>query len=596
MSNSIPSDISLPVLGGGKRAKQRWTVLISVQVLILAHILLWYVGTKYNWFGGKTLTPIEPSEGMEFVKNGIVNAGGIFFVLALVSTWIFGRWFCGWGCHIVFLQDACFWVLRKMHIRPRAFRARLLMWFPFGLGVYMFIWPVFYRVALAPWLQPNLAPFEISTHLLTDEYWSTFAPPLVAVPFLIVCGFATVYVLGAKGFCTYGCPYGGFFKPLDAVSPMHVRVNDNCQQCGKCTAACTSNVTVHEEVNLYKMVIDSGCMKTRDCIDACPNDALSIGFGPTAIGKRIKPRKYDLSMAEEIWVAALFLLGFFVFRQMYAVVPMLMAVGMSLVGTWLIWKGVNVLRKENVSFHRTQLRFHGKLLPAGIVYLLIASIVVLFTAQSAVVYGYWWAGDIARTNEDLDGALRYYKLSGPISDGGVGLASNPNVDIIMSKIHESRGEFLEAERLMWRVDQRVGPDAHASMLLGQVMQMNHARQEIDAFYANRLETNPNWSLVWEDYVAWLKREGLYEYAVQISRTAVAINPDANRLRLQNALTEMQYGDIDVAISFFTQETKRLPENPNSWFLLARSLSAAGRTEEAREAAEKATFLQNRGRP
>jgi len=138
MLETIPSDISLPVLSGGKRAKQRWTVLISVQVLILAHILLWYIGTKYNWFGGKTLTPIEPSESMEFVKNGIINAGGIFFVLVLLSTWIFGRWFCGWGCHVVLLQDACFWVLRKMHVRPRAHLVLQRSSFPCGF-------PCFFR-------------------------------------------------------------------------------------------------------------------------------------------------------------------------------------------------------------------------------------------------------------------------------------------------------------------------------------------------------------------------------------------------------------------------------------------------------------------
>ena len=114
-------------------------------------------------------------------------------------------------------------------------------------------------------------------------------------------------MLGAKGFCTYGCPYAGFFKPIDNAAPMRVRVNDDCQQCGQCTAACTSNVRVHEEVHLYKMVIDSGCMKTMSCIDACPNDALSIGFGTNAIGKRTTPKKYDLTMKEEVCIAAIFL-------------------------------------------------------------------------------------------------------------------------------------------------------------------------------------------------------------------------------------------------------------------------------------------------
>ena len=143
MTTTNPTDISLPVLKKRKLNRIRWTVLITVQILIVAHIAIWFIGKHYGWFGGKTITPIEPSEGMEFVKNGIVNAGAIFFALALVSTLIFGRWFCGWGCHIVFLQDGCFWLLRKAHIRPKPFKARFLMWFPFGLAVYMFIWPLF---------------------------------------------------------------------------------------------------------------------------------------------------------------------------------------------------------------------------------------------------------------------------------------------------------------------------------------------------------------------------------------------------------------------------------------------------------------------
>jgi predicted Zn-dependent protease len=226
----------------------------------------------------------------------------------------------------------------------------------------------------------------------------------------------------------------------------------------------------------------------------------------------------------------------------------------------------------------------------------ITSIVLLFTAQSAAVYVLKKAAYSAQLNGNLDAALKYYKLSGPISDGGLGLTSSPNVDIVMSKIHESRGEFMKAERLLWRVDGRVGPDAHATMLLGQVMQMNHAHQEIDAFYANRLEKNQTWELVWEDYVAWLKREGQFEQAILMSRNAVSINPDAGRLRLQNALTEMQHGDVEISIAFFAQEAEAHPNNPNAWHMLARSLNAGGRLDEAREAAAKAAALQTQQNP
>ena len=118
---------------------------------------------------------------------------------------------------------------------------------------------------------------------MTSDFWHTFPIVAVAIPFLLICGFATVYFLGNKGFCTYGCPYGGFFVLADRLAPARIVVNDACEQCGHCTATCTSNVRVHEEVRLYGMVVDPGCMKTGDCVSVCPNDALSYGFAKPSI-------------------------------------------------------------------------------------------------------------------------------------------------------------------------------------------------------------------------------------------------------------------------------------------------------------------------
>ena len=553
---------------------------------------MWLLGKHYGWFGGKTLTPIEPSEGMEFVKYGVVNAGAIFFALALLSTLFFGRWFCGWGCHIVLLQDFCFWMLRKIHIRPKPFRARLLLWFPLGLATYMYLWPLFYRFALAPIFRPELSWPGFTTHLVTEDYWGTFSSPIIAVPFLLVCGFATVYVLGAKGFCTYGCPYGGFFKSIDSISPMRVRVNDNCQQCGKCTAACTSNVRVHEEVHLYKMVIDNGCMKTSDCISVCPNDALHIGFGPIAAGKREQPRKYDLSISEEIWVSVLFLVGFFAFRGIYASIPMLMAVGMSLVNTWLIWKSTRVLQTPNSSFHKHQLRFHGKMKLAGLVFLAVSFLALLFTVQSAAVGSFRFLGDRAKSNEKFDDALYYYKLSGPMTDGGVGIASNPNVDMTMSKIYELQGKYDESERLLRRIDSRVGMDERSTMLLGQIMQYHRQFVTVESFYEERLAEEPTWSLIWEDYVGWLRREGVVKSAIVNSKKSVELNPEAGRLKIQLVLLETEFGDVENAIYVAQQLAEQSPDSPTPWMLLSRALHQAGRLSESREAHLKAASLQS----
>ena len=54
---------------------------------------------------GKTVSPIEPSETMYTLQQGFDQRGFIFFTLAILATLIFGRFVCGWGCHILALQD-----------------------------------------------------------------------------------------------------------------------------------------------------------------------------------------------------------------------------------------------------------------------------------------------------------------------------------------------------------------------------------------------------------------------------------------------------------------------------------------------------------
>ena len=78
--------------GNNRMSRRRAVVLlIVIQLAIIAYVVIWALSRKYGWFGGATITPIEPSESMEFSKYGIVNAGLIFFVLALLSTMILGR-------------------------------------------------------------------------------------------------------------------------------------------------------------------------------------------------------------------------------------------------------------------------------------------------------------------------------------------------------------------------------------------------------------------------------------------------------------------------------------------------------------------------
>src|SRR4051812_8544763 len=342
-----------------KAAHWRGAALILVNPLIIVHIIQWRIT-------GRTISPIEPSETMHTLQRGAVNAGFIFFSLAVLATLIFGRFVCGWGCHILALQDFCAWLMKKIGITPKPFRSRLLVYVPLIAALYMFVWPTAYRLFASPDTGPLFPKF--TNHLVTSNFWETFPSVGVAIPFLFICGFVTVYFLGAKGFCTYACPYGGFFAIADKIAPWKIRVTDACNQCGHCTATCTSNVLVHAEVRDFKMVVDPGCMKCLDCVSVCPNDALYLGFGKPgfAVSKSSgAARSYSLTWPEEIAGALIFLASFFAVRGVYSLVPFLMALGCAAVTTFLALRAWRLARARELYLHRFNLKSGGTIHAAG---------------------------------------------------------------------------------------------------------------------------------------------------------------------------------------------------------------------------------------
>ncbi len=494
----------------------RAAVLIGVHVIFLVHVLLWLRM-------GRTVSPVEPSESMQTLNTGLINAGFIFFALAILSTIVFGRFFCGWGCHVVALQDLCSWMLKKIHIRPKPFRSRLLLFAPLVFALYMFVWPVVHRTIVYPLAQKHASPqvqalvgasppFAWGSELIVEDFWATFPPLWVAIPFLFICGFAIVYFLGAKGFCTYGCPYGGFFAPLDKLAPGRIIVDhDKCEGCGHCTAVCTSNVRVHEEIRDFGMVVDQGCMKCLDCVSVCPNDALRFGFAKPSVikgkpGSRLRffqkkgtksrdPKgdqvgtsrhKPDFSWGYEIFLTLVFLASFLAWRGAYGIVPLLMAAGVAACVTYIAHMLVQMALKKNLRLHNFQLRLKGALKPAGVVFGLLALLTIATTAQAGFTRVQSFRATLldnqisvpasavftqnrpAIPAEQLaltERALSLYTSASAFRDGGFGLASTPLIEVRRAWLHSVLGDYEKSiEIIHGLLDRReITPDLALSL-------------------------------------------------------------------------------------------------------------------------------------
>jgi ferredoxin-type protein NapH len=370
-----------------RAGKYRAAVLVLVHVLIGLHIAQWLAT------GSTTLSPVEPSEAMQGLERGKVNAGFLFFAGAIAATLVVGRFVCGWACHLVALQDLCAHWLGKLGLRPRPLRSRLLVFGPFLVGGYMFVWPQILRwTGLA-----QLPSMSWDLDLYVDDLWRTFPGWIMAPVSVLVVGFLIVWVLGAKAFCTHGCPYGAFFALADRFAPGRIRVTDACEHCGHCTQVCTSNVRVHEEVAKHGMVVDPGCMKCLDCVSVCPKDALYFGFGkvaPFAVSQQRIAQRADVSWGEEGLLAAVGLAAFFAFRGAWfgESVPLLLSVGLGAITAALALGLWRLLRRSDVTFQHTAWKRAGAWTGWGKVAAVGITGWLVFAAHTGVVR---WAGESA---------------------------------------------------------------------------------------------------------------------------------------------------------------------------------------------------------
>lgn len=437
-------------------AKWRAFTLLGVYLFIAAHIVHWKLA-------GRTLAPLELHEVMYTTEVGILTAGFILMAAAVLSVAIFGRFFCSWGCHLIALQDSCYWLLKKVGITPKPVRSRaLVLLAPLVFG-YMFLWPHVVRIYEGrPAPQLRIAGDEEGwASFVTEDFWRNLPGPWIAIATFVICGFLIVYLLGSRSFCGYACPYGFAFGLMDRVAPGRIRLKrsfdrKDCLKCGICTASCQSHIRVHEEIAEHGMVVDSRCLKDMDCVAICPSEGLHVGFGPPSLAKSFAPKSKrlasDYSWPEELLLVVSTVFGIAVFRGLYDEVPFLMSVG---IGACLAFFAITTLRlftRRDVRFQRSQLKRGGRLTVPGAAFGGTMVMFFGFVGHSAAVRTHSFLGD--RQFESVRASLsrgeeaKASDLQGAISEflwvERIGLYHSPDLDRRLGSLYELAGKKEEA--------------------------------------------------------------------------------------------------------------------------------------------------------
>jgi tetratricopeptide (TPR) repeat protein/polyferredoxin len=555
-----------------KKRYSRWrtAALISVYVLMGIHIVHWKIF-------GNTLAPLELNEVLYTLHLGIITAGFIFMVVTMIGTIIFGRLFCSWACHILALQDFSEWLLNKLNIKPKPIQSRAFILVPIVSMLYLFLWPQISRMMAGE----EMVKLHVQSDsqgwasFITNDFWRNLPSVPITLLTFFMCGFAIIYFLGTRSFCQKVCPYGVIFSITDKLAPGKIKLTGDCNQCGICTAHCSSHIIVHKEIEQFGKVVNSNCLKDLDCVAVCPNDAIKYGFTKPSFFQsfhKLKEHKthYSFSWTEDALLGILTIIYVVIFRGLYDSVAFLLAITIAVLLAWFSILFLRLFKAEYVHLGKIILKQGGKINVSGKYFIGSSLFVFLFTVHSAYVHYHNYCGDLEyaffiknsgltttatvsnESKRNLKSAQQHLELA-----DGWGLYSPLSLNRELAAIYLANKDYLNAEKYLTKMLSQNPDDNEARLRFAKILFVSNretnAVSELQKIINGNYKTGQELRVRSEAYLTLghiEEKNGFGSSAINNYRQSIKDNPE-------NMEAMLAYGVILSQIGQFAEAEKYL---------------------------------------
>lgn len=208
--------------------------------------------------------------------TGVLIATVIYFLLK-------GRTFCSYACPIHLISETT----ASLHKRFKLFDKKIDLTVKYYiLGIVLFLSAVLSLPFFTSFSPIGTISRAVSSVVKLNLDSDSFADISVVsfsldVSLLIILMIVLIEIFVSKNiWCRSLCPAGAFYALLGKKSLMTVKIDhDKCVECDDCFNVCMVDEVLNDPVlNEKDYVLDGSCSNCFNCIDSCPEDALSISF------------------------------------------------------------------------------------------------------------------------------------------------------------------------------------------------------------------------------------------------------------------------------------------------------------------------------
>jgi polyferredoxin len=290
-------------------------IRIGIAVIVFGLFLFIFIGN--SGFVQKLALPLLAIQfGPSLLKffytvAGITSAG---FLLVLILTLIFGRFYCAALCPLGILQDVVFHFNKKRNRKHRSYQKSYIR-LRYIVLVITIISSLLGSFILLNFLEPYSLFGRFGSYLFRPlmfflnnkvstllQHFEIYAVPIRIYPYaswfafglvvLVFGGLAIAAWLRGRLYCNTLCPVGTLLGLCSCISVFRIKIEQSdCTSCRLCERICRSGC-----IDVPNLIIDqSRCVACFDCIDVCPTAAVKYQYAFKNLKEqRFSPERREL--------------------------------------------------------------------------------------------------------------------------------------------------------------------------------------------------------------------------------------------------------------------------------------------------------------